>query len=43
MNAYTIFMGKPEQNRAAGKPRRRAEDNIKMDLKRDRKEWYGLE
>jgi len=30
--AYRILMGKPEGNRPLGRPRRRWEDNIKMDL-----------
>jgi hypothetical protein len=31
-NAYRIMLGRPEGNRPLGKPRRRWEDNIKMDL-----------
>jgi hypothetical protein len=31
-NAYKILMGKPEGKRPLGRPRRRWEDNIKMDL-----------
>jgi hypothetical protein len=42
-NAYRILVGKPEGKRPLGKPRRRWEDNNKMDLKRDRMGWYGLE
>jgi hypothetical protein len=30
---YRILMGKPEGKRPLGRPRRRCEDNIKMDLK----------
>ena len=30
--AYTGFLGKPEGKRPLGRPRRRWEDNIKMDL-----------
>jgi hypothetical protein len=30
--AYRVFMGKPEGRRPLGRPRRRWEDNIKMDL-----------
>jgi hypothetical protein len=30
-NAYKILLGKPEGQRPLGKPRRRWEDNIKMD------------
>jgi hypothetical protein len=29
---YRFFMGKPEGKRPMGRPRRRWEDNIKMDL-----------
>jgi hypothetical protein len=32
-NAYRIFMEKPEGKRPLGRPRRRCEDNIKMDLR----------
>jgi hypothetical protein len=32
-NAYRILVGKPEGRRAPGKPRRRREDNIKMDIR----------
>jgi hypothetical protein len=31
-NAYRILVGKPEEKRLLGRPRRRWEDNIKMDL-----------
>jgi hypothetical protein len=31
-NAYRLFMGKPEGKRPLGRPRRRWEDNIRMDL-----------
>jgi hypothetical protein len=30
--AYNILVGKPEGRRPLGRPRRRCEDNIKMDL-----------
>ena len=30
---HTVLVGKPEGKRPMGKPRRRWEDNIKMDLK----------
>jgi hypothetical protein len=43
MNAYRILVGKPEGKRPLGKPRHRWVDNIKMDLKRDRMVWYGLD
>jgi hypothetical protein len=36
---YRILVGKPERKRSLGRPRRRWEDNIKMDLM-----WgYGLD
>jgi hypothetical protein len=30
--AYRVLMGKPERRRPLGRPRRRWEDNIKMDI-----------
>ena len=30
--AYKVLIGKPERKRPFGRPRRRWEDNIKMDL-----------
>jgi hypothetical protein len=41
-NAYRILVGKLGQ-RLLGRPRYRWVDNIKMDLKRDRMAWYGLD
>jgi hypothetical protein len=32
-NAYRILVGKPEEKRPLGRPRRRCEDNIRMDLR----------
>jgi hypothetical protein len=32
-NVYTILVGEPEEKRSFGKPRRRWEDNIKMDFR----------
>jgi hypothetical protein len=32
-NAYSILVGTPEGKRPLGRPRRRWEDNIKMDLR----------
>jgi hypothetical protein len=32
-DAYKILVGKPDGNRPIGRPRRRWEDNIKMDLR----------
>jgi hypothetical protein len=40
-NAYMILLGKPEGKRPLGRPRRRWEDNIKMDI-RDI-EWGGMD
>jgi hypothetical protein len=31
-SVYRVLMGKPEENRLLGRPRRRWNDNIKMDL-----------
>jgi hypothetical protein len=42
-NAYRILVGKPEGKRPLGRPRRRCEDNIKMDFKGDMMGWYGLD
>jgi hypothetical protein len=39
-NAYRILVGKLEGKRPLGRPRRRWEDNIRMDL---RMGWYGLD
>jgi hypothetical protein len=33
MNVYTVLMGKPEGKRTLGRPRRRWEDEIRMDLR----------
>jgi hypothetical protein len=40
-NAYKVLMGKPEGKAPLERPRRRLEDNMKMDLI-NRMEWYGL-
>jgi hypothetical protein len=32
-NVYKVFMGKSEGKRPLGRPRRRSEDGIRMDLK----------
>jgi hypothetical protein len=42
-NAYRILVGNPEGRRPLGKPRRRWVDNVKMDLKRGRVGWWGLD
>ncbi|KAJ4432464.1 hypothetical protein ANN_21083 [Periplaneta americana] len=44
-NAYSVLVGKPEGKRPLGRPRRRWEDNIKMDLREvgyDDREWINL-
>ena len=44
-NAYRVLVGKPEGKRPLGKPRRRWEDNIRMDLREvgcDPGEWIDL-
>ena len=44
-NAYRVLVGKPEGNRPLGRPRRRWEDDIKMDLREvgcDPGEWKDL-
>jgi hypothetical protein len=40
-NAYKIFVRKPEGKRPRGRPRRRWEDNIRMDLKEI--VWEGVD
>jgi hypothetical protein len=35
--AYRVLVGRPDGNKSLGKPRRRWEDNIKMDLQK--MEW----
>jgi hypothetical protein len=42
-NAYRILVEKPEGKRHLGRPRRRWADNIKVDLKRDRMGWDGMD
>jgi hypothetical protein len=42
-NAYRILLRKPEGKKPLGRRRRRWVDNIKMDLKRDRIGWFGLD
>ena len=44
-HAYRVLVGKPEGKRLLGRPRRRWEDNIKMDLREvvcDPGEWIIL-
>jgi hypothetical protein len=40
-NAYRILEGKPEGKRTLGRPRRRWEDNIKIDLREIG--WSGMD
>ena len=40
---YRVLMGKPEGRRPPAKPRRRWEDNIKMDLQEVGCGGYGLD
>jgi hypothetical protein len=45
INAYRILMGKPEEERPLGRPRRRWVDSITMDLRkmgRDGVDWIDL-
>ncbi|KAJ4448229.1 hypothetical protein ANN_10243 [Periplaneta americana] len=45
-NAYRVLVGRPEGKRPLGKPRRRREDNIKMDLREvgyDDRDWINLQ
>jgi hypothetical protein len=39
-DAYRALVGKPEGRRPLGRPRRRSEDNIKMDLREVA--WGGM-
>ncbi|KAJ4450036.1 hypothetical protein ANN_01443 [Periplaneta americana] len=44
-NAYRVLVGRPEGKRTLGRPRRRWEDNIKMDLREvgyDGRDWINL-
>ncbi|KAJ4428674.1 hypothetical protein ANN_25667 [Periplaneta americana] len=44
-NGYRMLVGRPEGKRSLGRPRRRWEDNIKMDLREveyDDREWINL-
>jgi hypothetical protein len=40
-NAYNILVGKPEGMRTLGRPKRRREDNIRMDLREIG--WEGMD
>jgi hypothetical protein len=42
---YRVLVGRPEGKRSLGRPRRRCENNIKMDLQEDREgrgNWMEL-
>ncbi|KAJ4438388.1 hypothetical protein ANN_14333 [Periplaneta americana] len=44
-NAYRVLFGRPERKRPLGRPRRRWEDNIKIDLREvgyDNRDWIKL-
>jgi hypothetical protein len=41
-DVYSVLVGKPEEKRSLGKPRRRWEDNIKIDVREDGR-GYGLD
>ena len=41
IGVYRIFVGKPERKNSLGKPRRRWEDNIRMDLQEVG--WEGMD
>ena len=40
---YRVLVGKPEGKRPLGRPRRRWEDNIKMDLQEVGRGLWGLD
>jgi hypothetical protein len=42
-NAYNILVGRPEGNGRLGIPRRRLEDNIRMDRRENRVRGCGLD
>ena len=42
---YRVLVGKPKRKRPLGRPRRRWEDNIRMDLQEvglEHEDWIGL-
>jgi hypothetical protein len=41
-NAYRILVETPEGKKPLGRPRRRWEDNIRMDIRYDGVVWTGL-
>ena len=40
---HKVLVGKPEGNRPLGRPRRRWEDNIKMDLQKVGRVFWGVD
>jgi hypothetical protein len=42
-NAYRLLVGKPDEKSSLGRPRSRWVDKIKVDLKRNRVGYYGLD
>ena len=45
-NEYRVLVGKPESKRPLGRPRRRWEDNIKIDFREvgcDPRDWIALD
>jgi len=39
---YSVLVGKPERKRPSGRPRRKRENNIKMDLQEEEcRAWTG--
>jgi hypothetical protein len=42
-NPYRVLVEKPERKRLVRRPRRRWVDSIKIDLKRDKMGWYGVD
>jgi hypothetical protein len=42
-SVYRVLVGRPEGKRPLGRPRRRWEDNIKLDLRGDRDRWGKLD
>jgi len=40
-NMYSIFVGKPEGKKSLGRPRRRGENNIRMDVRE--LGWEGVD
>ena len=43
IDPYSVLVGKPEERRPLGRPRRRWEDNIKMDFRDGGSAWTGYD